>query len=259
MNLSAVYGRIARFGLCTMQRQMAYLSLQQPVVTFCFDDFPRTALAEAGAMLSQAGCHGTYYAAAGLINTETELGEQFTRQDLLDLLAEGHELASHTFRHTSGRSVPYATFATDVSEGWSALTEISGSPVSRNFAYPYGDLTLKIKSGLASLMTSCRGIYAGLNGPRVDLSLLKACSLYGAKERSYRAAELILAAKKQNKWLLFYTHDVTSQPSPFGCTPDLFKFALSFALDHGLRVLSVQEVFASGSIVLATRESSRGV
>jgi peptidoglycan/xylan/chitin deacetylase (PgdA/CDA1 family) len=229
-----------------MQRRVAYLPIQQPVVTFCFDDFPRTALTKAGAMLSEAGCHGTYYAAAGLINTRTELGEQFTRLDLLDLLAEGHELASHTFHHTSGRSVPYATFATDVSEGWRALTEISGSAVSRNFAYPYGDLTLKTKSGLACVMTSCRGIYDGLNGPRIDLSLLKACSLYGGKEKSCRAQELILAARKHNKWLMFYTHDVRSQASRFGCTPDLFKFALSFALDHGLRVLSVQEVLAPG-------------
>jgi peptidoglycan/xylan/chitin deacetylase (PgdA/CDA1 family) len=257
MNLRGVYGRISRFGLCTMHRRMADLSLQQPTVTFCFDDFPRTALTQAGALLSRAGCHGTYYAAAALVNTHTALGEQFTRQDLIDLLAAGHELASHTFHHISGRSVPYATFATDVSEGWLALTELAGSPASRNFAYPYGDLTLKTKQGLASVMTTCRGIYDGLNGPRVDLGLLRACSLYGGTERSHHAQQFILAAKRCKKWLIFYTHDVTSQPSRFGCTPDLFESTLSFALRHGMRVLSIQEVVAAGLPTACSIESGR--
>jgi peptidoglycan/xylan/chitin deacetylase (PgdA/CDA1 family) len=238
---------------------MADLSLQEPTVTFCFDDFPRTALTEAGALLSQAGCHGTYYAAAGLVNTHTELGEQFTRQDLVDLMADGHELASHTFNHISGRSIPFETFVTDVSKGWRALSELTGSPVSRNFAYPYGELTLKTKQGLASVMTTCRGIYGGLNGPSVDLSLLRACSLYGGKERSHHAQKLILTAKRDYKWLIFYTHDVASEPSRFGCSPELFESTLSFALNHGVRVLSIQEVVAVALQGACAIESGREV
>ncbi len=48
-----------------------------PIVSFSFDDFPRTAYSAGGAILERFGVRGTYYAAAGLMNTANELGEQF--------------------------------------------------------------------------------------------------------------------------------------------------------------------------------------
>ena len=73
-------------------------------MSFCFDDFPRTAYTVGGAILKNFGARGTYYAAMGMMNTNNDLGDQFTREDLDCLLADGHELASHTFSHISCRN-----------------------------------------------------------------------------------------------------------------------------------------------------------
>lgn len=241
MTASGVYRALMKSGSRALWRRIVQLTLQGPVVTFCFDDFPRTALTCGGDILSRSLCHGTYYASAGLINTTTALGEQFRKEDLADLLKEGHELASHTFHHTSCRSVPFEEFVRDVYDGCKALEDMIGSAVSRNFAYPYGDVTLNSKRTLTS-MRSCRGIYPGMNGPAVDLSLLKAYPLYGGTDQLQKIEQTVLAAAKSNCWLIFYTHDVRRGPSRFGCTPDLLESTLSFVLDRGVQVRSVQEV-----------------
>lgn len=241
MRVSGAYGALVKASSRILWRRIVQLTLQRPVVTFCFDDFPRTALSCAGDILSRSGCHGTYYASAGLVNTTTELGEQFRQEDLADLLEEGHELGSHTCHHTSCRSVPFEAFVQDVWDGCKALEDMIGSAVSRNFAYPYGDVTLNSKRALTG-MTSCRGIYSGMNGPAVDLNLLKACALYGGTEQLNRIEEIVGTAEKYNRWLIFYTHDVRQKPSRFGCTPGLLESTLSFVLERVVPVRSVQEV-----------------
>ena len=37
--------------------------LSEPIVSFCFDDFPRSAITEGGRMLRERGWAGTFYAA----------------------------------------------------------------------------------------------------------------------------------------------------------------------------------------------------
>ena len=46
----------------------------------------------------------------------------------------------------------------------------------------------------------------------------------------------------QKGWLIFYTHDVRPNPSQYGCTPELFEFAVSHAAHSGSRILTVEEV-----------------
>ena len=121
------------------------LGNQGPIVSFCFDDFPRTALTTGGRILKSLGVAGSYYVAAGLMNKVNDLGEQFHREDLDTVLADGHELASHTFSHVSSRSVAASTFLEDVQKGRQAIKQLTGKPDSGNFAFPFGDFTLKAK------------------------------------------------------------------------------------------------------------------
>jgi len=52
-----------------------------------------------------------------------------------------------------------------------------------NFAFPFGDVTLNAKRKIDQDVTSCRSIFNGLNGPEIDLNLLRANSLYGDQEK----------------------------------------------------------------------------
>jgi peptidoglycan/xylan/chitin deacetylase (PgdA/CDA1 family) len=234
-------GAVRRRVLGSLYRRTAPLGDRGPIVSFSFDDFPRTAYSAGGAILEKFGVRGTYYAAWGLRNTSNELGDQFRSEDIESLLEKGHELASHTFSHISCRSVSGAAFRGDVEKGRQAIAEAAGAD-SANFAYPFGDVTLQAKRTLRRGLTSARSIFPGFNGPEIDLNLLRAINLYGGLDGLKRTGELIRENFEQKSWLIFYTHDVRENPSPYGCTPALFEGAVSCAVGSGCRILTVREV-----------------
>ncbi len=220
------------------------LGSRGPIVSFAFDDFPRTAFTVGGRILKDHGVRGTYYTALGLMNTFNELGEQFRREDLDALLDDDHELASHTFSHVSCRSVSGSAFVREVEKGRRAIEELTGHVDSGNFAFPFGDVTLNAKRALGRGVASSRGIRHGLNGPEIDLNLLRANSLYGNRANDDSVRKLILENERKRKWLIFYSHDVQDTPSRFGCTPGLLEFAVAFASQRNARILRVADVVA---------------
>jgi peptidoglycan/xylan/chitin deacetylase (PgdA/CDA1 family) len=238
MSLRSSLGAVRRELLCRLHRRLVPLKNSEALVSFTFDDFPRTALSAGGAILENFGARGTYYAASGLMNTVNELGEQFCPGDLEAVVEAGHELASHTYHHISSRAVSGAGFYQDVEKGRKAIEEVVGAE-SGNFAYPFGDVTLAAKKTVGPAMGSCRSIFPGLNGPEADLNLLRANSLYGGLEGAHRAEELIAENSRRKSWLIFYTHDVRPNPSPYGCTPALFEAVVSNAARKGAKILTV--------------------
>ena len=46
-------------------------------------------------------------------------------------------------------------------------------------------------------------------------------------------------AQTANGWLIFYTHDVADEPSPYGCTPALLRHALEAAAHRQIPAMSV--------------------
>ena len=242
MNIRVPFGLVRRRLLSSAYVRPISWGARGPVISFAFDDFPRTALTVGGKILKNYGVKGTYYASIGLMNTANELGEQFQRGDLDTLQEEGHELASHTFSHISSRSVSSGTFVRDVAKGRAAIKELTGRCDSGSFAFPFGDVTLTAKRAVGNMVGSSRGIWAGANGPDVDLNLLRANSLYGGRDKVDEVKNLISENERQKDWLIFYSHDVQMTPSRFGCTPALLELAVSFALRCGTRVLRVSDV-----------------
>lgn len=244
MNFRSHLGYLRRSVLCAFYRRTVPLGDRGPIVSFAFDDFPRTALSAGGAILERYGAHGTYYVAAGLANGSDEVGDLFIEKDLYELHEKGHEIASQTFHHSSCRKVSLSAFQADVREGVKAIEHLTGGePI--NFAYPYGHITLRSKKGLEPFLVSARSVIPGLNGPEIDLNLLRANSLYGGLDGSRRVEELIRQNAKQKSWLIFYTHDVRPEPSPYGCTPELFELAVSEAPRSSARILTVKQVLDS--------------
>ncbi len=250
--INAVHRQLVR----RLHRRIAPLTGWGPIVSFTFDDFPRSAALTGGTILERYGARGTYYTAMDLMNCSGEAGELFHASDLEELLEKGHELASHTFGHISARAVPRDRFLADANRGRQALEKFSGSECG-NFAYPFGEVALPVKAALGPQITSARGIIPGINGPdEVDLNLLLANSLYGDVAHSGHAEALIKDNMRCKGWLIFYTHDVQMQPSPYGCTPELFEAVASFAAESGTRLLTIQntiELMADASSASATR------
>jgi peptidoglycan/xylan/chitin deacetylase (PgdA/CDA1 family) len=176
------------------------------------------------------------------MGTRNHLGDQFQREDLDVLLREGHDLAAHTYSHLSCRSVSASRFREDLRRGQQAVCQLGGQKGSGNFAFPFGEVTANAKRFVGPDVASARGIWGGLNGPIIDLNLLKANSLYGDESKRNGVQDLILENQRCGSWLIFYTHDVQSTPSRFGCTPELLEFAVSVASGSGARILTIAEV-----------------
>jgi peptidoglycan/xylan/chitin deacetylase (PgdA/CDA1 family) len=242
MSLRLQMAKVRREVLCALHRRTVALGSLGPIVTFSFDDFPRSALTTGADIIEGFGGRATYYVSMGLRGKSNALGEQFDSTDLRSLVERGHEVASHTFSHLSARKTPFEEFLKDVNHCEKAIREDIDVEPSNNFAYPYGDVTLSVKKQLGLRMKSCRGTCSGLNGPGVDLNLLRANRLYGGVDQIEAAKRLILENEQLNTWLIFYSHDVACNSSQFGCTPALLESVVSFAADHSVRISTVAQV-----------------
>ena len=241
MTIRSILGAARRKALCSFYARTVSLGDRGPIISFTFDDFPRTALTVGARVLEDAGARGTYYVAFRLMGTHDELGEQFRVEDIHDLRDRGHELGSQTFSHWSCRSKSHSDYCQDVRRGLAAVREVTGQNCS-NFSYPFGHVTLRTKKTLPAVVTSCRSVIPGLNGPIVDLALLRANRIYGERDQLRVAEQLIQENLKRRSWLIFYTHDIRQNPSPYGCTPALFEATVTAAARSGSRILAVEQV-----------------
>jgi peptidoglycan/xylan/chitin deacetylase (PgdA/CDA1 family) len=242
LSLRSRIGVIRRHVWSSFHRRLVPLGDLGPIVTFSFDDFPRSALINGAAIIEGSGGRATYYVAMGLMGKKNDLGEQFCSADLDYLIERGHEVANHTFNHCSAQRTSAEVFGQDVDHCEKAVREITAAGTSHNFAYPYGEVTLATKKTLGPRMRSCRGTCGGLNGPNVDLNLLRANSLYGDIDSADAARRLILENENRRGWLIFYSHDVADKPSRFGCTPALLEAVVSFARERGSKMMTVADV-----------------
>ncbi len=211
------------------------------VVSFTFDDFPRSAWINGGAILERYGQRGTYYAALGMAGTANHLGPMFELADLREAHASGHEIACHTFSHRDCARIPAAEIAAEIDRNAAALSAALAGASIDNFAYPFGGVSQSAKTALAKRFASSRGTGRGLNRGTVDLADLFSTSLYSRNFDRARLCQLIEDAQAENAWLIFYTHDVAEEPSPFGCTPAHFQSIVAYAAEN-MPVLPVRDV-----------------
>ncbi len=245
MSVRSSLGGIRRGVLSALYRRTETLSDLGPVVSFTFDDFPRSAFTCGAAIVEGVGARATYYVAMGMMDTVNRLGAQFCSDDLRTLAGRGHEIAIHGYQHFSARRTPLADFVRDAAECREALRRLLPGAASDNFAYPYGEATLASKRVLGPRMASSRGTAPGLNGPNVDLNLLRANPLYGGENEAEAARRLVTENQARKSWLIFYSHDVATKPSPYGCTPALLGTVLSAAAESGARLMTVVDVVRS--------------
>ena len=231
--------RIAQSFSCKRARQVPAL----PIVSFTFDDFPRSALTVGGAMLVERGLRGTYYASMGLMGQQSSRGEIYNAEDLRVLIEKGHELACHTFSHLYCPRAKTSEVQRECERNWRAAAEALGGYRLRNFAFPSGGVTLSAKSALASIYDSCRTVERGINCNPVDLGFLRANPVYSCGPIS-ELHRLLDKNVEQAGWLIFYTHDVSHRPSSVGCTPGYFREILCSAVASGASIMTVAEAIS---------------
>ena len=241
MKLRSYLGSIRWTILEAFNRRDFSLAGSGPIVSFTFDDFLKSALQIGGSILKSYGVRGTYYAAMGLMDRANDIGGHFSAADLVHLLEDGHELGSHTFGHLSGRSSSLRDFQADVMMGMKAVNHFTGGGLSHQFSYPRGHATFRAKRRIGVIFSSCRGIIPGINESPVDLNLLRANSLYSRSFNIDAIEQLFEANERYKGWLIFYTHDISENPSPIGCRPDEFESVVRLAIKKQVSIVSVGE------------------
>jgi peptidoglycan/xylan/chitin deacetylase (PgdA/CDA1 family) len=211
------------------------------VVSFTFDDFPKSALAVGGDILERYGVRGTYYTSMKLAQSDNHLWPIFDDHDIRAAHRAGHEIACHTYTHLDLRQMARPMILAEVRNNAAALSSLIEGFLPTSFAYPYGCVSIIAKRVLGSWFSSCRGIDRGINHGLVDLADLLAVPLYTEDFDGADMRRLIDRTCSLDGWLIFFTHDVTGTPSPFGCKPGQLEAVVAYATERST-ILPVRDV-----------------
>ena len=224
------------------------LQNRRPMVSFTFDDTPKSAAAVGVPILEARDARATFYVAGGLVDKWSGHWDGISGDEIVALHRRGHEIACHTFSHMRTTDLGAAALAGEIEDNRRYLSGLDPSIRLENFAYPYGLGSVLRKGQLGKIFHSSRGIVPGVNAGVADLQFLRASPLIDRDIDRDGIDRLFDQAVASNGWLIFYSHDVAAGPSPYGCTPALLQHALDAALLRNVEILSVaQALHAAGA------------
>jgi len=215
-----------------------------PVVSFSFDDFPRSAAQTGAEILAKFGVKGTYYVAGGRANAYVDGLQHFTADDLVHVARDGHEIGCHTFGHIRLPTSKRSEIEQDLLRNKTYVESVLGDYTMSSFAYPYGHVNIPTKAYLSRRFPICRGIELGINRGTIDLAQLRGVPLDETTRDMNAVRKWIDAAAAQNGWLIFFTHDIADEPSRYGCTPKQLTQILREVLARGIEILPVKDAAA---------------
>jgi peptidoglycan/xylan/chitin deacetylase (PgdA/CDA1 family) len=216
-----------------------------PMVSFTFDDTPKSALTVGVPILDEYNARATFYVAGGLVDQWSGHWTGISADEIVELHRRGHEIACHTFSHARTTDLDAAALAAEIESNRRYLLALDPSIRIENFAYPYGLGSVSHKGRLKKVFHSSRGIVPGVNSGVADLQFLRATPLINRDIDRDGIDRVFDEAVAKNGWLIFYSHDVATEPSPYGCSPSLLRHALDAASRRNVQILSVADALRS--------------
>lgn len=212
-----------------------------PMVTFTFDDLPKSAVTVAAPLLEEHRARGTFYVSGGEVGVDTPEWESGNAADVVSLHRRGHEIGCHTFSHTRACDIGSGALAEEISHNRAWFRAIDPTIAAETFAYPFGMGSFTQKYLLRDEFRTCRSIVPGVNTGFVDLQFLRATPLIDRDIDQDGIERMFDEAESTNGWLIFYGHDVTERPSLYGCSPALLQHALQTATRRKMPILTMAE------------------
>jgi peptidoglycan/xylan/chitin deacetylase (PgdA/CDA1 family) len=242
-----LYYKIKRAIACKLIKKKIPLNLSKPIVTFCFDDIPDSAITNGTRILEKYGFKATYYVSLGLRANDDKSKPYFDHSKLKQLVANGGELACHTADHIQLYESSGTDILNDLKKNQEKLNELIPGYTFQNFSYPLGQQTFISKLILKKRYKTARGVKGGMHIKEVDTNNLYGNALEEALSLKGIFA-LIDKAVENNAWIIFYTHDVENNPSVIGCTPEYFESVVKYCSEKNVDVCTINE--AINKIVL---------
>lgn len=238
--MSRIVGKGRRTLASNFRRRDLTIDTPVPLISFSFDDAPATAFDEGARILEARDARATYYMSLGLLGRDTEVGTIVDSSALQRAVQAGHELGCHTFDHLDAWHTDTRTYVASVDANQRALVHCVPGYSFRTFAYPKSGATLSVKQALETRFMCCRGGGQTFNIGTVDLNLLSACFLDRRTHVDLGfVRDLIARNARCRGWLIFVTHDVCDQPSPYGCSSVFFGEVVRCAAESGAAMVPV--------------------
>ncbi len=235
------YNKIKKV-LSSLIHKKVYLDLPEAVISFTFDDAPNSAFTNGAQILKKYGYNGTYYISLGLLDHNRPEGVYFDTRHLNRIIADGGELACHTFNHIHFYNSKKKQIINDFKKNQKKITEFIPGHIFTNFSYPYGEKTIVSKKLIRNTYKSARSSQRGINFNYTDLSDLKAVNLENYSLNLDEIVAIIEKAIKNKGWLIFYTHNVEMEPSNGGCTLEYFESVVKYCYEKKIKVLTVENL-----------------
>jgi len=216
----------------------------QSIITFSFDDFPKSAADTGAEIIESIGAKAIYYACSGLAGRTNATGELYVDTDMLALDRAGHEIGAHSHTHLDCARTTTENAVGDIGKNLVRLKAMGLDKPIDHFAYPYGETTISLKTALRDHFVTARGIRPGSNARGADRMQLAAMELTPDTATTQRAIAAIEHAAKVPGWLHIFTHDIRANPSPFGTTPQALTKIARCARDSGILIATPGEALS---------------
>ena len=242
--MNGLFMRIAkkyrRYVMKRLYCRTVTLKTDRPIISFSFDDAPRTAFNHGSEILNAHGAWATFYVSLGILDSDSPSGVLASKSNLRRALEEGHELGCHTFDHKNAWETKPDIFVQSVLRNRQALNDLFPSSAFLSLAYPISGPRPETKRRVGKLFRCCRWGCQTYNVGSIDLNLLKAFFLdarSGATTEGVK--QLIDQNSNERGWLIFATHDIDDNPSSYGCSTKFFKEVVQYAATSGSLLLPV--------------------
>src|SRR5437867_3704023 len=128
--------RLRREVAARLARRPLVMRNSEPLISFTFDDFPRSALRQGGAILRTHGLTGTFFASFGLTGCGAPTGKIFSFDDLSGFVRQKHELGCHTFDHCHAWDTAPADFEASILKNRLAAEKYLPGKELKTCSYP---------------------------------------------------------------------------------------------------------------------------
>ena len=250
MNLteSSIKVRNRFFRSCSriLSRKSFTMHNHSPLVSFTFDDFPKSAYLSGDQLLKNYGFTATYYVSLLKLGNESPSGILAGLEEIKAALAGGHEIGCHTYSHCDAWETKPSFFESSIIENQKRLNVILPGTSFKTFAYPFGNVTARTKKIVSKYFVCARGVDRGqtFNKGKIDLNNLEAFFLNKRNGEDIKIIKHIIDMNYSHcGWLIFCTHDISNTPSPYGCSHDFFEMIVDYAASSGTIVLPVIKAF----------------
>lgn len=229
--------------LARMPIKPVEIKLEKPIASFTFDDIPQSAAIEGAKILEKNGMRGTFYVTGSHSNQIFDGVKQYSPEDLQELYKNGHEIACHTYAHPRLRGRSEMEILLDLDKNLETMRVILDDETFEfaSHAFPYGEFDKVSRKVLSERFVTSRGVLRAINHGTIDFANLRTTPLERQRFTPEYLQTNIEKAIKTKGWIIFFTHDIAKNCTPYGSTPEMLEMAIEAVKKAGIEVLSVKD------------------